>query len=206
MQTVGIVLLSVGLWITYCGINGVPPIQTLAAIMRSPGEFRQIIADARTAARTKYAALLNAYGAVSGSVASTVARDPFSNYRVSDNWEAHTRRGSGGGTDYVMPVGTPVPTAFGGVVTNLPNNGSGGHTATIAMPDGYKLVYMHLSKFLATNGATVSPGTIVGLSGGAKGMAGAGSSTGPHLHVHMVDPRGTRVSFIGYLTGLKKVT
>lgn len=117
--------------------------------------------------------------------------NPFTAYQVTDNWEAHLARGSKGGTDYAMPVGTALPAVADGVLSNLPDNGSGGNTAVITHADGSKTVYMHLSKF--TDPRTVKEGEIIGYSGGEKGAPGAGNSTGPHLHIHGVKPDGTRV-------------
>lgn len=118
--------------------------------------------------------------------------NPFTNYPISDDWADHIRRGSAGGIDYVMPVGTPLPAPSDGFVTFLPNNGTGGHTATIRRADGTRTQYMHLSRFVGA-ARTVRAGEIVGYSGGAKGAPGAGSSTGPHLHTHDLTASGKRV-------------
>ena len=42
-------------------------------------------------------------------------------------------------------------------------------------------------------------GAIVGRSGGAAGAPGSGSSTGPHLHWHMIDPAGNRIDPLVYI-------
>ncbi len=42
--------------------------------------------------------------------------------------------------------------------------------------------YAHLSRFGVSVGQTVKEGQTIAYSGGAKGMPGAGYSTGPHLH------------------------
>ena len=42
--------------------------------------------------------------------------------------------------------------------------------------DEYQTMYGHLSRILATAGATVAPGEVIGLSGNS------GRSTAPHLH------------------------
>lgn len=118
--------------------------------------------------------------------------NPLTGYPITDDWDDHIRRGSAGGIDYKMPVGTPLPSPEAGTVSYIPNNGTGGHTAVITHKDGRQTVYMHLSSFTLWNGALVNAGDIVGKSGGAKGAPGAGSSTGPHLHAHQ-NQNGRRV-------------
>ncbi|MFG3702855.1 M23 family metallopeptidase [Micromonospora sp. NPDC047620] len=127
--------------------------------------------------------------------------NPFSGYLVTETWQGHLDRGSLGGIDYGMSVGTRLPAAGGGVVTNNPNNGTGGYAVTILHDNGYRTQYLHLSQFLLPNGTRVGTGEIVGLSGGAAGAPGSGSSTGPHLHWHMIDPSGTRINPLVYLDG-----
>ncbi|WP_367123121.1 peptidoglycan DD-metalloendopeptidase family protein [Streptomyces phytohabitans] len=137
--------------------------------------------------------------------------NPFSGYTMTGTWQEHLDRGSLGGLDYGMAVGTPLPAAGGGTVTNIPNNGTGGHTVTISHGNGYRTQYMHLSEFVLGNGAQIASGGIVGLSGGAPGAPGSGSSTGPHAHWHMIDPNGVRINPLTFLgdgggTGLPKTS
>ncbi|WP_207892925.1 M23 family metallopeptidase, partial [Micromonospora sp. MW-13] len=127
--------------------------------------------------------------------------NPFTGYPITETWQGHLNRGSLGGIDYGMSVGTRLPAAGGGVVTNNPNNGTGGYTVTIQHDNGYRTQYLHLSQFLLPNGTRVGAGEVVGLSGGAAGAPGSGSSTGPHLHWHMVDPSGTRINPLVFLDG-----
>ncbi|WP_431931015.1 M23 family metallopeptidase [Micromonospora sp. RP3T] len=131
--------------------------------------------------------------------AAPVIYNPFSAYPITDTWEGHLSRGSRGGIDFGMGVGTPLPACGAGTVQNIPYNGDGGHTVTIHHGDGYRSQYLHLSQFLLADGAGVGAGTIVGRSGGAQGAPGSGSSTGPHLHWHMIDPAGTYISPLEYI-------
>lgn len=116
-------------------------------------------------------------------------------YRVTASWAAHRNRNppSLGGVDWAMPVGTPLYAPSAGVVSFLPNNGTGGHTVTTRRKDGTRTQYMHLSRFAGTAGRAVAEGDLIGYSGGAKGAPGAGSSDGPHMHGHDIDASGTRV-------------
>ncbi|SCL27004.1 Peptidase family M23 [Micromonospora pallida] len=131
--------------------------------------------------------------------AAPVIYNPFGGYPISDDWQEHLARGSAGGIDFAMPVGTNLPACGAGTIQNIPYNGTGGHTVTINHADGYRSQYMHLSQFLLANGTTVTSGAIVGRSGGAAGAPGSGSSTGPHLHWHMIDPAGRRINPLTYV-------
>lgn len=120
-----------------------------------------------------------------------MTHNPFALYPVTDTWADHIARGSGGGIDYAMPVGTPLPASADGVLTNDDNDGTGGYAAIVTHPDGSQTWYLHLSQF--TTPRTVKKGEIIGYSGGKEGATGAGNSTGPHLHAHDINANGTRV-------------
>lgn len=117
--------------------------------------------------------------------------NPFTAYPVTSSWADHIARGSLGGIDYGMSVGTPLPASRAGWIRNIPFNGTGGHTVVVTSPGGWSTVYMHLSSFTPARGVQV--GDIIGYSGGAIGTPGAGGSTGPHLHAHDITPTGVRV-------------
>ena len=78
-------------------------------------------------------------------------------------------------------TGHAVLTPWGGMVTFTGYYGAWGNTAVIEN-QGYQLLLTHLSAFSVSVGEVITAGTQVGLSGGAVGDPGAGSSTGPHLH------------------------
>lgn len=136
-----------------------------------------------------------------GSAAAASFYNPFTGYQITGTWQDHLNAGSLGGIDFGMNVGTPLPAAGGGTIGNIPENGTGGHTVTIYHDNGYRTQYMHLSQFLLADGAVIGTGGIVGLSGGEPGAPGSGSSTGPHLHWHMIDPNGTRINPLDYVGG-----
>ncbi len=131
--------------------------------------------------------------------AAPVIYNPFSGYPITSGWQDHLNRGSLGGIDFGMAVGTALPACGAGTVQNTPFNGTGGHTVTIFHADGYRSQYLHLSQFVLANGASVTSGAIVGRSGGAAGAPGSGSSTGPHLHWHMINPSGVRINPLTYV-------
>ena len=199
MDTVGIALIAIGVWVMYCGSKGIDAGVTALAIIRNPSSARAVIASASATADEPYRELLGVVTATTPKLSVAPGLNPFALFPVSDNWAKHVARGSAGGTDYVMPTGTPLVAARAGVVQNSPNAGAAGNMVKIKVSDGYTIVMMHLSRFAKDNGAQVSKLGIVGYSGGAKGAPGAGSSTGSHLHIHVVNPQGRMMPFEDYL-------
>jgi murein DD-endopeptidase MepM/ murein hydrolase activator NlpD len=115
----------------------------------------------------------------------------------------HHRRGSLGGEDYAMPVGTPLYAPCAGMA-RARVAGTGGWTVTITRANGDRVELMHNSAFVGMRlggpAVAVLTGQHVAYSGGRRGAAGAGSSTGPHSHQH-VDVRGVgRIPLSRYLT------
>lgn len=82
------------------------------------------------------------------------------------------------GTDFGAPMGTPVYSAFRGVVDWVGPLGPSGNLVTIMHPNGVQTGYAHLSKF--------APGIKVGMKMSGHQLVGyvgsTGRSTGPHLH------------------------
>lgn len=82
------------------------------------------------------------------------------------------------GTDLGAPSGTPVYSAFRGVVDWVGPAGPSGNLVTVMHPNGVQTGYAHLSKF--------APGLKMGMKVGAHQLVGyvgsTGRSTGPHLH------------------------
>lgn len=87
------------------------------------------------------------------------------------------------GYDFGTPQGTPLLACGDGVVVMAEDQGSGyGNVITIQHKDNLFTRYGHLSQRLAYVGLQVKQGQLIGLSGGAEGTPGAGTSSGPHLH------------------------
>lgn len=86
------------------------------------------------------------------------------------------------GTDIRASVGTPIKSAAGGYVAWNKKGRLYGNYIMVVHPGNVATVYAHLSKFVAGPDTYVQRGETIGLTGGMPGMAGAGLSTGPHLH------------------------
>lgn len=90
------------------------------------------------------------------------------------------------GIDFAMPTGTWVRSFASGIVQKVEDEGtrSFGKSVWIKLSDGYTAVYGHLSSVWVKVGDHVAARTILAKSGDT------GFSTGPHLHVGILDPRG----------------
>lgn len=118
--------------------------------------------------------------------------DPYTGkYPITDDWNDHIRRGSAGGIDWAMKVGTPLICPEYARVEYIPYWGTGGHTTKLIYENGDADYLLHNSQFLPGNYVR-GPGEVLALSGGARGADGAGNSTGAHLHAHGVTAGGIR--------------
>ena len=95
--------------------------------------------------------------------------------------------------DVANKCGTPIYAAAAGVVQRAVGNGRWngglGNHITILHSNGTVTYYGHLMVLLVKPGDKVYTGQNIALMGGAPGMAGAGSSTGCHLHFQVVGAR-----------------
>jgi len=112
------------------------------------------------------------------------------------------------GIDYATAVGTPIQAMADGVVTKVGNEKSGWGNYVLINHGSVSTRYAHLSHISVRQGQTVKRGQVIGKSGGIKGAAGSGNSTGPHLHTEVlqggkaVNPQsffGKAGSFLGNL-------
>lgn len=116
------------------------------------------------------------------------------------------------GTDFALPYGTKVGSITAGKVAYVGTGGfndpSLGKIVQIQGADGSIMHYQHLSSSGLKVGQYVQPGSLIGLSGGARGRF----STGPHIEVryagiysfnsgvwsqHWVDPLQTIMKLTG---------
>lgn len=114
-------------------------------------------------------------------------RYPFGgHYRISSNFNLKRRHPVTGrvsphkGTDFAMPIGTPVMTPADGTVEMVGNHPLAGRYIVIRHDNGYKTRYLHLSKPLVSTGERVTMGEQIARSGNT------GRSTGPHLHYEIM--------------------
>jgi len=132
---------------------------------------------------------------------------PLKEMRITAKADQQRGKVQHGAIDVGIPVGRPVYAIADAIVVKikkLPNSKAGiykkhGGTSKslcgssvslkvphIGSPSGYSyVVYCHLSDVNTKlkEGQKIKGGTILGLSGGAKGAYGAGNTTGPHLHL-----------------------
>ncbi|WP_409522601.1 peptidoglycan DD-metalloendopeptidase family protein [Nitrincola sp. MINF-07-Sa-05] len=128
----------------------------------------------------------NYYDANGESLARAFMRNPTnSRYRISSSFNPRRlhpvtgRVSPHNGTDYAMPIGTPVLTTGDGVVTRVENHPYAGKYVEISHGSQYKTRYLHLDRFLVKRGQSVKRGQRIGLSGNT------GRTTGPHLHFEL---------------------
>lgn len=102
------------------------------------------------------------------------------------------------GVDFAVPVGTPVRAPAAGTVDVAGQRQGYGNAIYINFGGGTSGRFGHLSRFNVKPGDVVEAGDVIGYTGGAPGEAGAGRSTGPHLHYEVrrggraVDPLAAR--------------
>ena len=95
--------------------------------------------------------------------------------RISSKF-GHRETGFHNGVDIAVPEGTKVKTPLAGRVARIYVTEKGGKQMIIDHANGLRSGYAHLSKFYFGNGAKVTKGKVVALSGRT------GIVTGPHLH------------------------
>jgi murein DD-endopeptidase MepM/ murein hydrolase activator NlpD len=101
---------------------------------------------------------------------------------VNSKFGANRGNRSHPGVDIQAVSGTPIKAPITGQITQaeMSSNDCGG---TIAISDGnVQHRFCHCSKINVSVGQYVKQGAVVGLTGGGKGDAGRGRSSGPHLH------------------------
>ncbi|WP_428036222.1 peptidoglycan DD-metalloendopeptidase family protein [Amphritea sp.] len=106
-------------------------------------------------------------------------------YRISSSFNPKRKHPVTGlirphnGTDFSVPIGTPVLAAGDGVVTRVIKHRYAGLYIEIQHNQKYKTRYLHLSKAYVKKGQKVSRGQKIAASGNS------GRSTGAHLHYEL---------------------
>lgn len=136
------------------------------------------------------------------------SRYPFEgSYRLSSNFNPRRKHPVTGrisphkGTDFAMPIGTPIRAPADGRVEKVGNHPAAGRYIVVRHDNGYRTRYLHLSRPLVSRGDRVTMGERIALSGNT------GRSTGPHLHYEVlvnnsqVDPMKVKLPENKSLTG-----
>ncbi|MEA2117985.1 peptidoglycan DD-metalloendopeptidase family protein [Halovibrio sp. HP20-50] len=129
----------------------------------------------------------NFYTPEGSSLDPAFARRPFDgSYRLSSGFNPKRRHPVTGrisphnGTDFAMPIGTPVLAPANGRVERVTNHPAAGRYIVVRHDNGYRTRYLHLSRPLVSQGDRVTMGERIALSGNT------GRSTGPHLHYEVI--------------------
>ncbi|MBR5303244.1 MAG: M23 family metallopeptidase [Candidatus Gastranaerophilales bacterium] len=95
------------------------------------------------------------------------------------------------GIDIAIPQGSSVKSQANGVVEYADEKGAYGNLIIInhgtVSGKEVKTRYAHLSKINVKKGDKIKAGTEIAKSGGKKGTPGAGTSTGAHLHLEVLE-------------------
>lgn len=92
------------------------------------------------------------------------------------------------GVDIAVPPGSPIFAPDGGIITRVYENASIGKAVIMRTRAGYQYIFGHLSDNSKVHvGERITSGEIIGLSGNT------GNSTGPHLHLGVVNGAGAFV-------------
>ncbi|MBW0103235.1 M23 family metallopeptidase [Pseudonocardia sp. KRD-291] len=92
------------------------------------------------------------------------------------------------GLDIAAPIGTPINVPLAGTVISSGPASGFGMWVRVRHDDGTVTVYGHINRSLVTVGEKVSAGQQIAEVGNR------GQSTGPHLHIEVVTPGGTKVN------------
>ncbi len=107
------------------------------------------------------------------------------------------------GIDLSVPLDTRLLAAQDGRVTVASNADPGGYGlyVEIETADGHHIRYGHMHGTTVNVGDRVRAGQVIGTSGGERGGANSGNSTGAHLHFEVRGPDGNTVDPTPWLAG-----
>ena len=91
------------------------------------------------------------------------------------------------GLDIAAPIGTPIRAPLAGTVISSGPASGFGMWVRIRHDDGTITVYGHINRSLVRVGQRVNAGDVIAEVGNR------GQSTGPHLHIEVITPNGTKI-------------
>lgn len=92
------------------------------------------------------------------------------------------------GLDIAAPIGTPIYVPLAGTVISSGSASGFGMWVRVRHSDGTVTVYGHINRSLVSVGQTVAAGQQIAEVGNR------GQSSGPHLHIEVVTPEGTKIN------------
>jgi murein DD-endopeptidase MepM/ murein hydrolase activator NlpD len=92
------------------------------------------------------------------------------------------------GLDIAAPIGTPIRVPLAGTVLESGPAGGFGMWVRVRHADGTVTVYGHINRSLVRAGQEVAAGEVIAEVGNR------GRSTGPHLHIEVVSPSGSKIN------------
>lgn len=104
------------------------------------------------------------------------------------------------GIDIEAVVGETVVSPSAGIVAFSGFTPAGGGTVSIQTPSGYKVTLLQLENICVAKGDQVIAGTIIG----TVGSEGDKSSSIPHVHLGLIDPKGVYLDPLLFLPALNK--
>lgn len=136
---------------------------------------------------------------------ATLLTWPVSDYRITTLFRDPTypfrHLFEHSGLDLAVPQGTPIKSSAPGYVAFARTGRMYGNYVMIIHGNGIATLYAHMSRMSVEPDQFVARGEVIGYSGGLPGTAGAGFSTGPHVH-YEVRSDGIPVDPMGYLVTL----
>ncbi|MFD4577884.1 M23 family metallopeptidase [Streptomyces sp. NPDC058417] len=88
------------------------------------------------------------------------------------------------GLDFVAPTGTELMAVHDATVTRVTSGGALGNHTVLRLEDGTEVRYSHQDSVAVEEGQKVKAGEVIGAVGDT------GNTTGPHLHLEVVDAAG----------------
>ncbi|WP_231974159.1 M23 family metallopeptidase [Pseudonocardia sp. HH130630-07] len=149
---------------------------SVTAVQKAAAERARAVEAARAAGATGSLQAASAGGAV--SIVSGRVTSGF-----GSRWGSQHM-----GLDIAAPIGTPINVPLGGTVISSGPASGFGMWVRVRHDDGTVTVYGHINRSLVSVGQKVAAGQQIAEVGNR------GQSTGPHLHIEVVDPGGSKIN------------